>query len=40
VQHSFGWRAVNFGVIPFILIMLVAVSSLLWSRRRLANAVT
>jgi MFS family permease len=40
VQHSFGWRAVNIGVIPFILITLVAVGSLLWSRRRLADTVT
>ncbi len=38
LQHGFGWRAVNLGVIPFILITLLAVSSLLWSRRRLAGA--
>lgn len=39
LQHHFGWRAVNFGVLPLIFITLAAVAWLIRQRRRAAPAV-
>ena len=38
LQHHLGWRAVNFGVMPLIIVTVIAVSWLLWRRRAAAPA--
>jgi MFS family permease len=38
LQYHYGWEAVNWGVTPLIVIIMVAVTGLMWRRRATATA--